>query len=100
MTVSIVTLWTTPNIPASTEVAKHSKAAWMKLGALDVRLNQIFTGPQTGKWLFVVIFADMAAYAKASAAAATSADMQKLLADNVKIGAMMHERTILVGLDI
>ena len=100
MTVSIVTLWTTPNIPASTEVAKQSKAAWVKLGALDARLNQIFTGSQTGKWLFVVIFADMAAYAKASAAAATSADMQKLLADNVKIGAAMHDRTILVGVDI
>jgi hypothetical protein len=100
MTVSIVTRWTTPNVPASTKVAQRSKAAWKKFGALDVRLNQIFTGPQTGQWLFVVIFPDMATYAKASASAATSADMQKLLADNVKIGAMMHERTILTGLDI
>ena len=100
MTVTIVTRWTTPDVPASTNVAKGSKAAWMKLGALDVRLNQIFTGPQTGNWLFIIVFPDMATYAKASAAAAASADMQKLVAENVKIGAVMHERTILTGLDI
>ena len=100
MTVTVLTRWTTPNVPASTEVAKQSKAAWMKLGALDVRLNQFFTGAQTGQWLFIVIFADMAAYAKASAGATASPDMQKLLAENAKIGAVMHEREILVGLDI
>jgi hypothetical protein len=100
MTVTIVTRWTTPDVPASTEVAKHSKVIWMKHGALDVRLSQIFTGPDTGQWLHVVIFADMAAYAKASAAVTASADMQKLLADNLKIGAEMHEREILIGRDI
>ena len=100
MTVTVVTRWTTPNIPGSTEIAKRFKAAWAKLGALDVRLSQIFTGPQTGQWLFVLIFADMAAYAKASAGATANADMQKLFAENVKIGAVMHEREILVGIDI
>ncbi|TAJ41270.1 MAG: hypothetical protein EPO55_06260 [Reyranella sp.] len=99
MTVTVVTRWTTPNVPASTKVATRSRALWKKLGALDVRLNQMFTGPQTGQWLFVVVFPDMAVYAKASAAATASADMQELLADNAKIGAVMHEREILVGLD-
>jgi hypothetical protein len=100
MTVSAVTRWTTPNVPASTEVAKRAKVMWMQHGALDARLNQIFTGPNTGEWLYVVAFADMAAYAKASAAVMASVDMQKLLAEQAKNGAVMHEREILVGVDI
>ena len=100
MTVSVVTRWTTSNVPASTDVAKRSKAIWMKHGALDVRLNQIFTGPNTGEWLYIVAFADMAAYARASAAVMGSEDMQKLMAEQVKNGAVMHERELLVGTDI
>lgn len=72
----------------------------MKNGALDVRLNQIFTGPDTGNWLFIVVFADMAAYAKAFATVSGSPDLQALLAENAKVGAIMHERMLLVGADI
>ena len=98
MTVSVVTRWTTPNAAASTEIAKRAKAVWKKHGALDFRLNQVFTGAQTGQWIVVIVFADMAAYAKASAAA--TADMQKLAAENVKVGAVLQERVILIGTDI
>ena len=100
MTVSVVTRWTTPNVVASTEIARRSKALWIKNGAQDVRLNQIFTGPHTGQWLFIVVYADMAAYARISQAVSGSADMQALLADNEKIGAVMQEREILVGTDL
>ena len=100
MTVSVVTRWTAPNVAASTDIAKRSKALWTKNGAQNVRLNQIFTGPHTGQWLFVVMFADMAAYAKASAAVTGGADMQKLIAENVKAGAVLQEREILIGVDL
>jgi hypothetical protein len=100
MTVSVVTRYIVPNVAASTDIAKRSKALWIKNGALDVRLNQIFTGPYTGQWLLVVMHADMAAYAKASAAMAGSADMKQLLAEHVKSGGVMQEREILVGTDI
>jgi hypothetical protein len=72
----------------------------MKNGAQDFRLSQIFTGPYTGQWLVAVAFADMAAYAKVSAVVSTSADMQKVQADNAKVGAVMQEREILVGMDL
>ena len=100
MTVSVVTRYIVPNVAASTDIAKHSKALWIKNGAKDARLNQIFTGPFTGQWLFVVVHADMAAYAKASAAMAASAEMKHLLAEHVKSGGVMQERVILVGTDI
>ncbi len=100
MPVTVVTRWTTPNAEASTQGAKQAKAIWMKNGAQDFRLSQIFTGPYTGQWLVAVVFADMAAYAKASAVVSTSADMQKVQADNAKVGAVMQEREILVGIDL
>ena len=100
MSVIVVTRWTTPNAAASTDIAKRSKALWMKNGALDVRLSQIFTGQYTGQWRFVVMFADLSAYAKAVAAVSGSKDMQKLLAENTKVGAAMLERELLMGADI
>jgi hypothetical protein len=100
MPVTVVSRWTTPNVEASTQVTKRAKAIWMKNGAQDLRLSQIFTGPYTGQWLIAVVFADLAAYAKTWAVVSTSADMQKLLADNAKIGAVMQEREILVGIDL
>ena len=100
MPVTVVSRWTTPNVEASTQVTKRAKAIWMKNGAQDLRLSQIFTGPYTGQWLIAVVFADLATYAKTWAVVSTSADMQKLLAENAKIGAVMQEREILVGIDL
>ena len=100
MSVTVVTRWTTPNVAASTNIAKRSRAIFMKHGARDARLSQIFTGPYTGQWLFAVAYADMATYAKVSAAVTASAAMKKLQADNMKVGAVMQEREILVGVDI
>jgi hypothetical protein len=100
MTITVVTRWTTPNVAESTQVAKKSKSVWTRHGAVDVRLNQIHTGPSSGEWLFIVVFADWAAYAGALAAVAQDPDFPKLIAANAKIGAKMHEREILVGTDI
>ena len=100
MTVTVVTRWTTPDVAASTQAASQAKVVWMKHGAKDVRLSQIFTGPSAGQWLVAVAFADMAAYAKALAVVPTSADMKKIQAANSKAGAVMQEREILIGVDI
>jgi hypothetical protein len=100
MAITILTRWKTPNVSASTEVAKRAKAMWKRHGALDVRLSQIYTGPQTGQYIFVVVFADMVAYAKAQSNAATDNELQQLNAENTTIGAAMQEREILVGIDI
>lgn len=98
MAVTVVTRWSTPNVAASTELAKRSKALWVRHGALDARLSQIFTGQFTGQYIYAVVYADMAAYAKALAGA--GAELQQLIADNVKLGAVLQEREILVGVDI
>ena len=100
MTITIVTRWTTPNVEASTKAAGQAKAVWMKNGARDFGLSQIFTGSFTGQWLVRVTFADMADYAKAQAAVSTSAEMKKIQAANAKVGAVMQERIILVGVDL
>jgi hypothetical protein len=100
MTVSIVTRWTTPDIKASTQAARQAKAVWMKHGASDLRLNQIFTGPLTGQWLVRVSFADMQAYAKAQAAVSASVEMQKIQAANAKAGAVLQERMILMETEL
>src|SRR5262245_31274955 len=97
MTFSVVTRWTTPNVAASTEIAKRSRALWIKHGAQDARLNQIMTGEYTGQLLYVVVFADMATYAKSSATMNAGADLAALVAENTKLGAVMQERTFLAG---
>jgi hypothetical protein len=100
MAVTVVTRWTTPNVEASTQVARQAKALWMKNGAADFRLSQIFTGASTGQWIVAVAFPDMATFGRVSAAVQASSDMQKIQADNAKIGAVLQEREILVGVDL
>lgn len=100
MSVTIVTRWTTPNVDASTKAAQQAKAIWMKNGAQNFRLSQVFTGEFTGQWLVAVTFADMATYAKSQAAVSASAEMKKVQASNAKAGAVMQERIILIGADL
>jgi hypothetical protein len=100
MAVTVVTRWTTPNADASTKIAKEAKAVWMKAGAQDARLAQVYTGEYTGQWLFSVVFADFSAYAKAASTVPNGEAMKKLQAANSKVGAAMHERWILMGAEI
>ena len=98
MTVTVLTRWSTPNVAASTKLAGASKAVWLKHGAKAVRLSQIFTGENTGQFYFVVDYADLNAYAKIRDAA--QADIAKLTAKNNRIGAVLLEREILMGIDV
>lgn len=100
MAIAIVTRWTVADAEASTNAARQAKEIWLKHGAKDFRLSQVFTGPLTGQWLIRVSFADMAVYAKAQAIVSSSAEMQKILAANAKSGAAMHERLILNEIDL
>ena len=100
MTVTMVSRWSTQNVPAATEASKRAKVVWMKHGALDFRLNLIFTGPYTGQFMIAQVFADLAAMSKARDAATADPQLQQILADNAKVGSMMLEREILIGVDL
>ena len=88
------------NVDAATKVAKQAKAVWIKNGAQDLRLSQIYSGQFTGQWLVSATFADMAAFGKAVAVVSTSAEMKKIQRANAKAGTVLQERWILVGTDL
>jgi len=100
MSVTVVSRWTTPNVEASTTIAKRAKAIWLKNGAQDFRLSQVYSGEYTGQWLVATVFEDMAAFGKAAVAMTSDPEAQQIQQDNAKLGAVMHERLILVGLDL
>lgn len=98
MSVTIVTRWSTPSIPAGMDVTKRAKAIWMKHGATDFRVNQIYTGEFTGQLLIVIVYPDMAAYASAQAKAAP--EMQPLFEETAKLGSILQERMVLLSVDV
>lgn len=98
MSVTVVTRWSTPNIAAIMDVTKRAKEVWTKHGAQAFRASQIYTGEFTGHVIISVVFPDMASYATAQVKAA--AEMQPLFAEISKLGSVLHERVILMGLDI
>ena len=100
MAVVVVTRWITPDVEASIKVAKRAKANWLRNGAQDFRLSQIYSGEYTGQWIVSTTFADMAAFGKATNAMANNAEAKKVQADNAKIGATLQERLILVGTEL
>ena len=91
MTITVVTRWTTPDAAASTEVAKRAKAIWLKNGAQDFRLSQIYSGQYCRQWLVSTTFADMAAFEKAASAMPNNAQMEKVQVSNAKIGATLQD---------
>jgi hypothetical protein len=98
MSVTIVTRWSTPDVAAAMDVIKRAKAVWMKHGAEAFRANQVYTGEFTGQLLIALVFPDLATYATAQVKAA--ADMQPLFAETARLGGVLHERVILMGLDV
>ena len=100
MTITIVQRWTVTDIASATENSKRARAFWRRHGAQDLRLSQIFTGPNTGQYLTAMVFADMAAYAKGRASAASDPELQQIVAQTTKEGTEMQEREILVGIDL
>ena len=98
MSVTVVTRWSTPNVAAVLDVMKRAKAIQTKHGAEVFRASQVYTGEFTGQLLVAVVYADMASYASAQAKGA--AEMQPLFAESSKLGSVLHERVILMGLDV
>ena len=77
MAVVVVTRWITPDVEASIKVAKRAKANWLRNGAQDFRLSQIYSGEYTGQWIVSTTFADMAAFGKATNAMVTTLRRRK-----------------------
>jgi hypothetical protein len=100
MTITIVQRWTVSDVASATENSKRARAFWKRHGALDLRLSQIFTGPSTGQYLTAMVFADMTAYAKGRASAASDPELQEITGQTRKEGTVMQEREILVGIDL
>ena len=100
MTVTIAIRWTAADLDVAADGARRAKVLYAKSGAEEFRVNQIYTGPNTGQWIFHITFADMTAYAKATALVRASDEMKAILEENAKVGNVMEEREILVGLDI
>lgn len=98
MSFTVVTRWSTPDIAAILDVTKRAGEVWTRHGAQAFRANRVYTGAFTGQVVVAVVFPDMASYATAQLKSA--AEMQPLFAETTKLGSVMHERTILMGLDI
>lgn len=99
MTVTVVTRWTGP-ADIALEASRASKALWVKNGATDLRLSQIYTGPYTGQWIVAASFTDMGTYAKAQAAVSGSSEGKKIQAKLAKVGAALQERELLIGVEL
>src|SRR5262245_54517659 len=98
MSITIVTRWSTPDVPGAMDVLKRAKAIQMKHGAQAFRANQVYTGEFTGQLIVAAVYADLAAWG--SAQAKLAADMQPLFAETAKMGGVLQERVILMGLDV
>jgi len=83
---------------AAMDILKRAKAVQMKHGAEMFRVNQVYTGPYTGQLLVATVFADMGAWG--SAQAKSVAELQPIFAETAKMGGVLQEREVLVGIDV
>ena len=58
MTVTVVSCYA--DLKATLKATRDAKALFLKHGAQDFRLSQIFTGPQAGQYIVSVDYADLA----------------------------------------
>lgn len=104
MTVTIVSRWKVSDAAKATSNAGRAKSAWLRNGAQKCRLSMLFTGPHVGQMLFASVFADLAAYGRASESIRSDAEWVELQDDIRKSSAdhgdHLEEREILVGIDI
>jgi len=100
MTVTMATRFTVGDLKVAMAESKRAKAMWMKAGAKDFRVNQFFTGPFHGQWLFHVVFDDLAHLQTCRDAVQKTKDMATIQANNVKAGNQMVGREVLLGLDV
>ena len=97
MAVRSISRWEIPKL--DTALLKRAREYSVKHGAKEFLVSQIFTGPFTGQYLIAAVYSDIAAYGKAVAANSASSDFKKLMADTAKTGAVLRERTVIVGVD-
>jgi hypothetical protein len=104
MTATIVSRWKVSDAAKATSNARRAKAAWLRNGAQECRLSTFVTGPHVGQMIFASVFADLAAYGKASASIRSDAEWVELQDDIRKSsedrGDSLEEREILGGIDI
>ena len=98
MSVTIVTRWSTPDISAAMDVLKRARDIQVKHGAQSFRANQIYTGEFTGQLIVAAVYPDLATWGRAQAKLAV--DMQPLYVETAKMGGVLQERAILMGLDV
>lgn len=98
MSVTVLQRWIVTEMASATHRAKQARASWLKYGATDFRLDQVFTGPHTGHVILSVVLPDMATFAKAQAAVATAT--AKLKAAATKGGDVLVDREIWRSVDI
>lgn len=98
MSVTVVTRWSTPDISVAMDILRRAKTIQIKHGAESFRANQVYTGEFTGQLIVAAEYADLAAWGRAQAGMV--ADMQPLFAETAKLGGVLQERVVLMGLDI
>jgi hypothetical protein len=86
------------SLPILLGTLKSAKAVFLKHGAQDFRLSQIFTGPYTGQFIVSIVYTDMATYAKVWGNVAT--ELRPLVEANAKLGDVLQEREILMSVEL
>src|SRR5262245_28937974 len=98
MTVTVVSRYAVADLKATLKATRDAKALFLKHGAQDFRLSQIFTGPQAGQYIVSVVYADLAAFAKVRTS--VDAELKPLVEKNAKLGSILQEREILISVDL
>jgi hypothetical protein len=79
--------------------ARKAKAILTKHGATNFQLGRVHTGPETGQWAAVSMFANWEEYGRAQAALANDAEYQALFAQVAAV-AELTSRRIVAGIDL
>ena len=98
MTVTVVSRYVVTDLKASLKGIRSAKALFLKHGAQDFRLNQIFTGPHAGQYIVAVVYSDLATFAKVRTS--VDAELRPLVEKNAKLGDILQEREILTSVDL
>lgn len=98
MTVTVVSRYAVADLKVSLKGIRSAKALFLKHGAQDFRLNQIFTGPHAGQYIVAVVYANLATFAKVRTS--VDAELKPLVEKNAKLGDVLQEREVLVSVDL
>jgi hypothetical protein len=97
MPVSILSRWTAKQEDVL-RIGRRVKSFYERHGA-EMRVGQIFTGPNAGQFLAAARFPDWETCGKAMQAMSADAEYQSLMAEAHQV-AELHGRSIVVSLDL